>query len=265
MIFYFSGTGNTRWAARLLAEATRERLLFIPNELAVATTAGTEFNLSYTLAPDETVGFAFPVYAWGPPVLVTDFIARLDLQGYNGQYCFSLCTCGDDMGRTREILSRALAQKHIRLDAGFFLTMPDCYVALPGFDVDSNAERTEKLEKAPGQLQHIIQTIRSRRRQHFEEKPGSFPSFKSYVIRPFFNRFLITDRLFHTDDRCISCSRCAKACPVGNIVMEKGAPHWTGHCTGCLACYHHCPTHSLQFGKRTTGKGQYLHDKYVKQ
>ena len=33
MIFYFSGTGNTRWAAKQLAAATEERLLFITEEM----------------------------------------------------------------------------------------------------------------------------------------------------------------------------------------------------------------------------------------
>ena len=33
MIFYFSGTGNTRWAAQILADATGEELRYIPDEL----------------------------------------------------------------------------------------------------------------------------------------------------------------------------------------------------------------------------------------
>ena len=33
MIFYFSGTGNTRWAAQELATATGERLLNIAEEI----------------------------------------------------------------------------------------------------------------------------------------------------------------------------------------------------------------------------------------
>ena len=33
MIFYFSGTGNTRWVAKQLAEATGETLYFIPEEM----------------------------------------------------------------------------------------------------------------------------------------------------------------------------------------------------------------------------------------
>ena len=31
MILYFSGTGNTRWVARQIAEAIDEELLFIPD------------------------------------------------------------------------------------------------------------------------------------------------------------------------------------------------------------------------------------------
>ena len=33
MVFYFSGTGNTRWAAQEVANAIGERLLYIPDEL----------------------------------------------------------------------------------------------------------------------------------------------------------------------------------------------------------------------------------------
>ncbi|MBR3633787.1 MAG: 4Fe-4S binding protein, partial [Bacteroidaceae bacterium] len=37
---------------------------------------------------------------------------------------------------------------------------------------------------------------------------------------------------------------------------------WHGNCTGCLACYHHCPTRAIRFGRRTEKKGQYLLAKY---
>ena len=29
-------------------------------------------------------------------------------------------------------------------------------------------------------------------------------------------------------------------------------------CTSCLACYHVCPKHAVQYGRRTKRKGQYL-------
>ena len=50
MIFYFSGTGNTRWVASQLAEALGEDLLSIPDELKKGV-------LHYVLKDNERLGF----------------------------------------------------------------------------------------------------------------------------------------------------------------------------------------------------------------
>ena len=46
-------------------------------------------------------------------------------------------------------------------------------------------------------------------------------------------------------------------CPVGNILIVDEVPQWQSHCAGCLACYHACPHHAINFGKMTQKKGQY--------
>ena len=65
MIFYFSGTGNSAWVARQLAEGQNEELLSIAMEI--------DRNKAYKLKEGEKVGFVFPVYAWGPPQDSTSF------------------------------------------------------------------------------------------------------------------------------------------------------------------------------------------------
>ena len=60
MIFYFSGTGNTRWAAQQLAEATGEELRYIPDELRKSE-LDKQAPLSYTLMKDERLGFCFQI------------------------------------------------------------------------------------------------------------------------------------------------------------------------------------------------------------
>ena len=55
MIFYFSGSGNTKWAAQQLAEAIGEELIYIPDELR-------KDKCEYTLAEDERPGFCFPTH-----------------------------------------------------------------------------------------------------------------------------------------------------------------------------------------------------------
>jgi len=41
-------------------------------------------------------------------------------------------------------------------------------------------------------------------------------------------------------------------------MMMGRKPVWGMDCTSCLACYHVCPQHAVQYGKRTKDKGQYF-------
>ena len=63
MIFYFSGTGNSKWIANQLSKEQKEELVFIPDALNNGT-------FEFCLREDEKIGFVFPVYSWAPPEIV---------------------------------------------------------------------------------------------------------------------------------------------------------------------------------------------------
>jgi hypothetical protein len=84
MIFYYSGTGNTRWAAETIARRTDEQLLFIPDEL--------KGDCHYTLKKGELIGFCFPTHGWQPPHIVREFVRRLRIDDAAAPYCFALTT-----------------------------------------------------------------------------------------------------------------------------------------------------------------------------
>lgn len=238
MIYYFSGTGNSLYVARHLADELGERLC------SMTLPAPTN---------DEVIGLVFPVYGWGIPNVVEQFVRRYKAS-FEGAYLYAVMTCGDDMGYTDRVLEKALGRK---LDAAFSVLMPDVYVCLPGFDVDSKEECREKFEKEKESVQLITECVKERQVvRHL--KRGPFPWAKTYILRPLFNRYLVTDKYFRVDAlSCVSCGRCQKMCPVGNILIVDEVPQWQSHCTGCLACYHACPHHAINFGKMTQKKGQY--------
>ena len=118
MIFYFSGTGNTKWAAEQLALATQESLYYIPDEM------GKE-KCEYTLQEGERLGFCFPTHGWQPPRIVRDFIRKSTF--HHTTYIYALTTCGDNMGHAMRIFNKELGQKGLHTDAVF--SQEDCLPA----------------------------------------------------------------------------------------------------------------------------------------
>lgn len=249
MIFYHSGCGNSRFVAQSLAEKLGEELVYIPH-------ANLHGRWSYAFRKDESMGFVWPVYAWGPPKLVTTFISKLRLIG-KPKYIYFVCTCGDESGYSERIFRKALRKLHLGLDAAFCLQMPETYINLKPMKLDSPEGAKAKIEAAKAELPHIAECI-AQRLSCSRMRMGSHSFLKSYIIRPLFYAFLVTDRKFYVTEACTGCGFCTKVCPLKNIGMESGRPKWYGNCTTCNACYHSCPHNAIQFGKATLGKGQYL-------
>ena len=252
MIFYFSCTGNTLWAARKISEATGERLISI----------AALSHEAYTIEPDadESIGFCFPVHGWRPPVVVRRWMRRLTIRQNGRHYCWALCTAGDDIGETIDIMRHDLEASGIRISATLSLLMPESYVGLPFMDVDTPEKEREKIIQAGETLDKYIGII-TRRQEDSHLHLSHWPRVNSRLLGHAFVKWLLTDKPFRCDgDKCTHCGRCARACPTGNIVMDADdTPIWekNGQCISCFACYHHCPVHAINYGHRTQKKGQY--------
>ena len=256
MIFYFSGTGNTRWAAQELATATGERLLNIAEEIYG--------DCRYAVEGDERIGFCFPVHGWRPPLLVRSFIQKMHIEmpRQSQPFCWALCTAGDDIGLTMEYLNRDLKEHGLRTDSVFSLIMPESFVGLPFMDVDRPEKELAKITTARQQLSKVIDVIARREEGVCMTYRGHWPRTNSKVLGAAFIKWIVRDKPFHvTEERCLRCGTCASMCPVDNIEGSKGEiPVWkhNGHCLTCFACYHHCPVHAIEFGRQTKHKGQYF-------
>ncbi len=254
MIYYFSATGNSKTLALALAERLNTKVC---DMVSIVDTRQTECRLM----PDEVLGFVFPIYGWSLPNYVKDFISQLNVADYSNQYIFFAVTCGDDIGVADKHISKSLKDAGLKLNAGFSVLMPDCYINLPGFDVDKDEERKQKLANFSVKADEISNDIKARR-EVMKIKRGALPYTKTYVLGGLFRRFLVTDKPFHVTEACTNCGLCQKVCPTHNIVYSEQTPVWKGNCTGCLACYHHCPVRAIRFGNQTEHKGQYLITKH---
>lgn len=253
MIFYLSDTGNTGWAVKAIAAATHDKMLFIPDLLRSGQDA-------FTLQEGERLGFCFPVHGWRPPMIVREFIRRLSVEA-SGHYVYALCTAGDNIGETMDILRKDLSIKNIPLHADFSLIMPESYLGLPFFNVDTAKKEKAKKDKAAAELRGYVDDIVNHREvSHLVI--GHWPRINSRLLGGFFAKHLVTDKKFVVDSRlCVKCGICADVCPTKNILGGLGhEPQWKhdGSCLACFACYHHCPHHAINWGTLTRHKGQYF-------
>ena len=179
-----------------------------------------------------------------------------DTNGTN--FVWAVTTCGDNTGKTMDILNRELSKKGLKAETLFSVIMPESYVCLPFMYTDTESREREKIEQARQQTEGIARIIKERKRGIEQLNQGATPRLFSYVIGQYFNKHMITDKKFTVDiDICTRCGKCQRVCPVDNITGTS--PRWlhNGQCTCCLACYHYCPVHAINYGSITRKRDQY--------
>ena len=110
MILYFSGTGNSLYVAKKLAELT--------GDTAVPISAIHE---RCQRIQDRIIGFVFPVYFGDLPEPVQDFIRQVRFQ--KSTYFYGIATCGSAPGRSLRTMDRILRRQHCSLSYGAVLPM----------------------------------------------------------------------------------------------------------------------------------------------
>lgn len=246
MIIYYSGTGNSAYVANEMAKLMNDRQLQV--------TAETHTTLK--LAEGETLGIVFPIHSWGIPKRMLQFFREMRVENVNAQtVVYAIMTCGDDSGLANEQVKTELLKKGIKTNHIYSVRMPNTYMIFPGFDVDSEALRNEKIAETTAVLPRLAEAVKANKPTSQYVKTNQ-SWLKSKVIYPLFMRHMMSDKPFYTTDACTSCGLCAKQCGEGNIKMEKGRPSWQGHCTQCLGCINRCPQKAIEYGKKSVGKGR---------
>lgn len=260
MILLFSGTGNSLMVARQLRDA-------------LGDIAGATVNVERTLLIDpssrllevpkgEPVIWVMPVYSWGLPPVMERFIRRCKIKQHEAASHFLVLTCGDDIGYADNRWRKLIGRRGWNPRGCFSVQMPNTYVLMKGFDVDSQELAAEKLAAMPERIGAIASAI-CRGFSESDVVRGSMPWIKTAIVYPFFRRFCMSPRPFRADSRCTGCGLCARSCPMENIAMAEAGnaanarvtPRWGDSCALCLRCYHICPAHAVCYGKETDGKG----------
>ncbi len=248
MVLYFSGTGNSRYAASILSRVAGDELLSMNDLMRQRLTE--PYTARYAFDSDRPYVFVCPTYCWRIPRVVEQFIRDSRFTGCRKAYFFLTCGSGTgDAARHAEALCRELELEFMGLSS---VQMPENFITLfsaPSFD------------DAQGMLRAAVAPIESAARLIALGKPIEDQNGRSGVtgsrINSLFYKLFVKDKKFTVTDACVSCGLCEQLCPLANIRLEKGLPHWQGNCTQCMACIAACPQNAIEYGSATRKKRRY--------
>jgi len=242
MIFYFTATGNSKFIAERIAAETGDQII----DIAECIRAG---QYSFAPEPGEAVGLVVPVYYYGIPMIVGDFLRKLDVS--TKAWSYAVLNCG---GTTAD------AGKQIRrlfpIDAEFGLVTVDNYV--PMYKTASDEEKQARLDKAVLAIAGIAERVKNKTPGVFNGCKGPLPGLVTCAVYPLYKHGRGTGK-FTVNENCTGCGLCERICPRQAIQFKNGSPVWTApQCELCLGCLHRCPATAINYGKKSAGNGRYL-------
>lgn len=246
MILYFSGTGNSRYVARKIAQELNDELISL-NQLI------KEEKTDELTSTDKPFIFVCPTYAWRLPIVVTDFIKNTKFSGSNKVYF--IMTCGEDTGKSIKYIQKLCKYKNWQLKGMAEIKMPENYIAL--FPVPDKETSKQIIKEADKQIDKIISDINAENEFETITPSGLGGTIKSGITNVAFYKMFVNAKGFHYTDKCIGCGKCVELCPLNNINLKDKKPVWKNNCTHCMACICGCPTEAIEYKNKTQNKERY--------
>ncbi len=241
IIFYFSGSGNSAFIAKAIAEQ-------LGNCEAIEM---FRFKLESEIEAN-TIGFAFPVYWWGLPNFVSRFISNIKVK--NVSYVFVAATIGSSSGNAIPQAKDLFEKKGIKLAAGFDYIMPDNNITLQ--NAPKKKKQKQLIDVAYEKSLKDVETIKERKELSIKKESA----FIRRVNRHFIGTYATLDKKFWTSYDCSHCGLCTHECPVQNIQIIDGKPTWKHSCESCMKCIQRCPQEAINYGRKTEKRTRYSLD-----
>lgn len=233
IMFYFSGTGNSRYVAEL----------FSKNMGAACHSIEENLDFESLIRAEDVVGFCYPVYFSGVPRIMREFAAQ-QMEALEGKkviiFCTQLWLSGDGSMK----FAMLFPKNHIDViyTAHFFMSnnMND----LPLFPMASE----RRIAKSQLRVQAKMETVCRNIRGGIVKKRGF--SIPARIVGLF--QFTSVDaierranRAVSIDSDCTKCGICVKICPMDNFSIDDAGVRHNHNCTICYRCINACPEKAI--------------------
>ena len=236
-LFYFSGTGNTQFAAEQVQAA------FARQEQKCELVAIKRPWPQVREPLPSLFGLACPVYAWHTPGIVLDFIRQLP-KG-RGQAVFLIYTAGGGEDAANVNAARS-AIRALRRQGYTPFYRRIWLMSSNWMSCESDLLIYHLAEILPAKADHCCAEILRHKERLQLPKPAAPLLFSVIGTMEDHYGARIFGRCLHASDACTRCGLCEKDCPAGNIRLTPDGVRFAWRCQWCMKCLYACPVQAIK-------------------
>jgi formate hydrogenlyase subunit 6/NADH:ubiquinone oxidoreductase subunit I/flavodoxin len=240
-LFYFSGTGNTRYIARQLCE----RLNYKGYDATPYSIEGLSSSKVHELIDNSSiVGVGWPIYGSDIPLNMQRFIKNMPI--VDDKPLLSFCTQNHFSGDGAVVMRDVLESKGYVQKWAMQFNMPN-NLSFKGFPVKVTDNYEEHLNRYLMPNKEKIEVLTDKIVSGAKYLKGAtvLHTILAQSQRPFFRGFSknVAKRWLGVNDKCIGCALCSDICPNNVIKIVDGKAKFTNidDCVLCFRCVNFCP------------------------
>jgi len=233
IMFYFSGTGNSKYIAEL----------FCKNMGAKCHSIEEKIDFEKLIYAEDTIGFCYPVYMSDVPRILQEFVKRY-MSALKDKRVIIFCTQLILSGDGTKKFAMLFPQNHIEVIYTEHFFMPNNMndVAILPIASDTGIERS--IVRATRKMESVCRNIQA---GTIKKRGFSVISWMLGVPQSVFMGALErrANRAVSVDDDCSKCGLCIKTCPMQNFILDGEEIRSNHNCTMCYRCINICPEKAI--------------------
>ena len=259
-LFYFSGTGNTWWVAKKIAEKLNDQNIATTIRSIESDKVSNQESIKEIITKSDIIGFGYPIYGSDIPDNFMAFINNLPK--VEGKKAFIFTTMMLFSGDGAMVAARKLRKKGFKVKQAVNIQMFNNvrlpYIFLRNFKVRNGEETIPIKKKAEKKIEKLVTKIINEKkwlqgRDPFNISVGLMQRIPVRMIGfSFFAKYYFVNM-----ETCTECMQCVEYCPMNNISYEDGEFTFGKKCIACTRCYNFCPEDAIQHKKGTFDRKRY--------
>ena len=242
IMFYFSGTGNSKYIADL----------FCSNMNAACHSIEENVDFKKLIIAEETIGFCYPIYFSRVPRIMREFVAKY-MNLLKNKKLIVFCT--------QQILSGDGARAFTDLfERGYIEVIYAEHFFMPSniWPVETNTVKIKQsFEKAERKIQGLCHNIENgiHRKRGFNIVSRALGLIQAPLALPIERTANNSVRI---NENCTNCELCVSICPMSNLALENKSIKHNHNCTVCYRCVNKCPQKAITVVFHGKVKKQYM-------